>query len=339
MKKIFLIISLCIWTHYVNAQNMSARFWLESEKITKMAEEGNAEAQYAVGYDYYIGLVNKQDYETALEWFRKSADRNYPEAFVWLGICYYSGKGVDKNIAEALTWWRKGAEKNFGACEYLLGICYMSGDGVTKDQNEGFKWYKKAAEHGYAKAQSKMGYYCRNGLYVEKNDEEAISWYQKAAAQDDPDGLEFMGFRYLERDKNEDAVKCFSKAAKAEKAKSLYVMGRFYYDGLYGVEQNHQKAFSMFMSALNRGVKESKTYLGMMYYYGQGTEKDTNKAFQTLSEAVKDKSVLSAKAMRVLSACYRYGLGTEKNAKEEQYWLEQAAKYDDKNAKNILGIE
>ena len=91
-------------------------------------------------------------------------------------------------------------------------------------------------------------------------------------------------------------------------------------------------------SPLNGDIA-SKTYLGMMYYYGQGVVKDTNIAFKMLSEAVGDKSVLSAKAMRVLSACYRYGLGTQKDAEKEKYWMEEAAKYNDKKAISILERE
>lgn len=37
-----------------------------------------------------------------------------------------------------------------------------------------------------------------------------------------------------------------------------------------------------------------------------------------------------------LSGCYRYGFGTEVDMKKEQYYLEEAAKYNDEVAMQIL---
>lgn len=41
-----------------------------------LASEGNANAQYAVGYMYYYGYGVTQDYESGLFWMHKAADQH-----------------------------------------------------------------------------------------------------------------------------------------------------------------------------------------------------------------------------------------------------------------------
>ena len=45
--------------------------------LLPLACDGNAEAQYAVGYMYYYGLGVAQDTEVGYFWIRRSADNHY----------------------------------------------------------------------------------------------------------------------------------------------------------------------------------------------------------------------------------------------------------------------
>ena len=63
-----------------------AVYWYE-----KAAEQGHAEAQWALGFMYDDGSDVKQDYTKANYWYEKAADRGNSSAQNHLGMRYYEG--------------------------------------------------------------------------------------------------------------------------------------------------------------------------------------------------------------------------------------------------------
>ncbi|HLS17219.1 MAG TPA: tetratricopeptide repeat protein [Paenalcaligenes sp.] len=66
----------------------------ELKTAIKLAEQGNAEAQFNLGLMYYFGQEVRQDYAKAAEWFEKAAAQDVADAQFNLGFMYYNGKGV-----------------------------------------------------------------------------------------------------------------------------------------------------------------------------------------------------------------------------------------------------
>lgn len=52
-----------------------------------------------------------QDYVESARWYRKAAEQGDADAQRALGIYYETGKGISKNIGEAVKWYRKAAEQ------------------------------------------------------------------------------------------------------------------------------------------------------------------------------------------------------------------------------------
>jgi TPR repeat protein len=50
------------------------------QQLLPLAAEGNAEAQYAVGYMYYYGFGATQDTQSGDFWIRRSADQHFQPA-------------------------------------------------------------------------------------------------------------------------------------------------------------------------------------------------------------------------------------------------------------------
>ncbi len=50
---------------------------------------------------YYTGRGVEQDYDTAIEYYRKAADQGLPVAIFAVGDCYYLGNGAEKDIKQA----------------------------------------------------------------------------------------------------------------------------------------------------------------------------------------------------------------------------------------------
>lgn len=76
----------------------SLRLW------APLAEQGNPDAQAALGYLYYHGLGVGQDYGRAADWFQRAADQGQPEAQAFLGTLFYNGVGVPRSYVQAYKW-------------------------------------------------------------------------------------------------------------------------------------------------------------------------------------------------------------------------------------------
>ena len=59
-------------------------------------EQGDAAAQYNLGFMYSKGLGVAQDYRQAAKWFQKAAEQGFAWAQANLGVLYYNGQGVKK---------------------------------------------------------------------------------------------------------------------------------------------------------------------------------------------------------------------------------------------------
>ena len=149
----------------------------------KAAEKGNATAQYNAGVLYENGKGVAQDYAEAARWYRKAAEQGHAKAQYNLGGCYYNGLGVAEDKEKAVGWYRKAAEQGYASAQHNLGWCYLFGKGIAQSNAEAVKWFRKAAEQGDAPAQHNLGGCYYVGAGVEKDYNEAVRWIRKAAAQ------------------------------------------------------------------------------------------------------------------------------------------------------------
>lgn len=145
----------------------------EEEAIKEVGGANN------LGMRYYKGDGVEQNYEKAVELFRKDAEQGDAVAQYNLGNCYSNGEGVEQNYWTAVDWYTKSAEQNFAPAQNNLGICYYNGTGVVQDKEKAIELYKKSAAQGFSAAQYNLGDDCRvHFAYAE-----AAKWFEKAAAQ------------------------------------------------------------------------------------------------------------------------------------------------------------
>jgi TPR repeat protein len=178
--------------------------------------------QYEMAFNYQNGYGGLHpDLKQALYWYRKAADQGYANAQYALGQSYEIGQGVERAPAQAQAWYQKAADQGFqraknalkrldGAttsateptliaptapttpqAQYAMGAnCEWGYGGVKSDYQQAMNWYRKAADQGYADAQFKLGWLYENGLGIEKDYSQAKAWYQKAADQGNADAKE-----------------------------------------------------------------------------------------------------------------------------------------------------
>ncbi len=88
-----------------------------------LAEQGDQEAQYNVGWMYHNGYGLSINDSQALAWWLKAASRGSIDAHHALGELYANGQGVEKNPAIALGWFIAAALKGHNlAKESLLAM-------------------------------------------------------------------------------------------------------------------------------------------------------------------------------------------------------------------------
>ena len=127
----------------------------------------------------------RKDYRTAFAGYKKLAEQGNAGAQFNLGQMYRSGEGVPKDEQQAVVWYRKAAEQGNASAQFLLGFIYGKGQGVPKDEQQAVVWYRKAAEQGDAGAQGALGamYYMSQG--VPNDEQSAYFWWLLASAQGD----------------------------------------------------------------------------------------------------------------------------------------------------------
>ena len=60
--------------------------------------------------------------------------------------------GTEENWDKALEWFSKGAEKNEARCLTELGMAYENGNGVEENPQKAVEYMMKAAEQDYGYA-------------------------------------------------------------------------------------------------------------------------------------------------------------------------------------------
>lgn len=146
------------------------------EETKKLAESGNADAEYRLAQLYSLGSgVTKSDDEAA-KWYRKSAERGDARGQSMLGVFYTNARGVPRNYDEAIKWFMKAAAQNSSHAMYNLGHMHGGGKGVKKDDVESAKWYAKAAEQNDRTSQRVIGSLYALGRGVPKDLVLAHAW-------------------------------------------------------------------------------------------------------------------------------------------------------------------
>ena len=149
----------------------------------KLAQAGDAKAQYNLGVMTREGKGGPKSDADAFGWFRKSADQGKAAAAFMVGAMYDHGVGITKSSGEAVRWYRVAADGGDAAAQFALGQLYMTGEGVSKDATIAVSWWLKAAEQGDADAQYDLGIAYSRGTGVAKDFVHSFYWMLRAEAQ------------------------------------------------------------------------------------------------------------------------------------------------------------
>ena len=176
---------LAILTSHAQEQKDATAFAVEQcgdiDACNKLAQAGNAEAQYRVAKWHQFEDKSDKHFEEAAKWYKLAAEQNHREAQFRLANLYIDGQGLPASYSSYLIWIEKSAKNGYSYAEYMLGDHYglsVYGNFGMKepDYKEALIWYLKAAEQGHVFAQTKAGFYFLKGLGTKKDLARAYFW-------------------------------------------------------------------------------------------------------------------------------------------------------------------
>jgi TPR repeat protein len=102
--------------------------------ITKAANQGLSEAKGQLASIYFSGRYGiDKDQGEAKKWMIDLAEDGDANAQYAAGLMYSSGQLVDRDIDKAITWWEKAANNGNSEALYNLGFIYYKGKLVPRD--------------------------------------------------------------------------------------------------------------------------------------------------------------------------------------------------------------
>ena len=165
MKKLITILftlliatsTLADFTKGANAYN-SGDYRTAFKELLPYANEGNSEAQWAIGSMYRWGYGLLKDYSEALKWFEKSGNQGNENASLQLADMYFWQEGLNehkmfsdeyerahkKNEKLAYEWMKKAAEQGNIIAMYRVGLMYARGAIVRQNKSRAKEWFNLA---------------------------------------------------------------------------------------------------------------------------------------------------------------------------------------------------
>ena len=293
----------------------------EIRHLRQSALEGVGAAQYDLACAYADGNGVPKNPRTAFRWFLKAAEVGEPESMTAVGFCYLNGEGIDPDEDAAVAWLRKAkAAGSSDADRYLTG-CRIYGQGMEQDLEGGLAeaeqlfeatqdqeyayllacayadlkhdeerarhWHERAATLGHDESMVWMGYYCRFGVGLPRNLKKAFEWYERAAEAGNDAGMENLAVCYQHGEgvaqDLEAAYQCRVQAADLGHLPSRRWLGKHLIHGV-GVDADPARGLSM-LEELAGDDPGARMMLGEIYYYGEGTAVDMERARQWFQKA------------------------------------------------------
>lgn len=322
----------------------------DAEKWIRIAADaGEAIAQYKLGCLIYDN--NEDDYDQALEWFKKASDNENSSASNIAGAIYwekaFDNTGKEKALGYFEKAWKQG---NKNAIVHLAKCCYS-----LEDYDSAMKWAEIGAEGGeaqshYILANLHKDHLCASSLGVEKaifhfeaaselghagssywlaeyyqgkhsgsKDKDKASHYLSQAVKQGHPAAQYdmamYGFEHFGQEGFQSSLKLLMSAAEKNHPEACWLLGTYYLNG-EGVKKDYSKALHYFKIAGDQNIPMAQLDMAMMIIRGQGTEANAEIGMNLLESLAADEQtfdIVRRKAKYHLARIYRMGHSVEVN--------------------------
>ena len=107
-------------------------------------------------FDVGMQALLAGDYAEAYCRWKPLAERGDADAQYHLGWLYANGNGLRVDTAKAFAWWQRAATQGHADAQFAVGFALTMGDGTERDLKHAVDWYLKAAQQGHEDARDTL---------------------------------------------------------------------------------------------------------------------------------------------------------------------------------------
>lgn len=271
-----------------------------------LADKGNPEAQYLLGFAHETGQGAEASKDKAVEYYRKAAASKHRDAIYRLSFILLASDKVAER-EQARTQLEEAAKSDPAIAARILGEAYLRGRLTpTPDPDKAIFWWKRAADAGDNLSMSLIGRFYEGQFgFPELRDVKAsLEYYAKAAGLGNSAAMVVIGSRYLNGDeKFRDEAKgreWLKKAIEAKDYSAYLALG----DYEENVKKNLKEALLQYERGKDSGQVDCMLRSADFYIEGKGVPKDVDRGTSILEKAAElGSSVASYRlATNIMSA-------------------------------------
>ncbi|MGY6634661.1 MAG: tetratricopeptide repeat protein [Alkalilacustris sp.] len=117
------------------------------DDVLVRAQQGDVEAQFVIGYRYYVGAGAPYDPGRAAQWYARAAEAGHAAAMNNLAILKMNGDGVWRDPIAGRELLVRASQAGLHEATANLGESYRSGFGGSIDQDLGSRLIRAASLH------------------------------------------------------------------------------------------------------------------------------------------------------------------------------------------------
>jgi SEL1 protein len=295
------------------------------------AENGNSNAMAYLGKLYsekndYI----KQNNQTALQFFQRSAEKGNPMGQAGVGMAFYHGAGVEQSYEKAFKYFQLSADQGYVEGQLMLGIMYYNGEGVKRDYKLAIKWFQAASQSGHALGYYNLGQMHATGTGVLRSCATATELFKNVAERGKWTNMFIEAYNLYRQGHIEQAFMKYLYLAELgyEIAQSnvAYLLDQMP-NQLINIYRNNNERYKRALIYWNRaaiqGFHTARVKLGDYFYYGYGTEQNYEIAATHYKHATEQSQ--NPQAMFNLAYMHEKGLGLKRDIHLAKRFYDMAA--------------
>lgn len=260
-----------------------------------LAEKGNADALYILGYASETGQGVDASREKALGYYRKAAATGHKDATYRLSFILLASEDQTERT-QAREALEKAAKDDPAVAGRILGEAYLRGVlSKEPDFDKTVFWWSQASDVGDVPSVLLLArlYEGQLGFPDKKDPKKSLDFYSKAAGLGNSSAMVALGSRLLngdEKTRDEKKGREWLKKAIENKENSAYLaLGDF--------EENIKKDLKAALAAYERGRDAGQVDCMLRtaeaYIEGKGTAKDPARGLDVLESAAKAGSPMA----------------------------------------------
>ncbi len=261
-----------------------------------LAEQGNPDALFLLGYAHEFGRGVEASREKTLDYYRRASEAGQKDAIYRLSLILLNSKEQSERD-EGKKTLESAAQKDPAGAGRLLGETYLKGLITGKpDFDEAIKWWTSASEAGDVPSILALArlYDGVKDFEDKKDAKKALTLYRKAITLGDKTATVAVGSRLLNGDESirneKEGRDLLSKAIENKQYEAYLALGDF--------EESVKKNFKAALEQYERGGSNQQVDCALrasdFYFEGkEGVKKDDAKGLEWLRKAAETKNPMA----------------------------------------------